>query len=267
MIENLVIVRGAGDIATGTIHRLSRCGFNIIALEAKEPLVIRRTVAFAGAIFDNETTIEGVTAVKAGTLHEACELSGEGIVPVLIDPEGVAIKLLRPEVVVDAILAKRNLGTAKDMAGIVIGLGPGFTAGVDVHAVIETNRGHNLGRVILEGPAESNTGIPGIIAGYGAERIIRAPESGLFKAQCRIGDIVRKGQTVAYVAEVPVFSPLDGVLRGLIHSGTNVEKGLKIGDVDPRGKVEYCYGISDKARAVAGGVLEAILYHRRFKMD
>ena len=262
MHKNLTVVRGGGDLATGTIHRLVRCGFNVIVLEVEKPTVIRRTVAFAQAVFDGETTVEGIQAVRTDGMEQVMKTLDEKRVPVLVDPSGMSINGLKPEIVVDATIVKRNLGTYKDMASIVIGLGPGFTAGEDVHAVVETNRGHDLGRVIYNGSAEPDTGNPGKIEGYGRERIIRAPVAGLIQTKAKIGNSVKKGDVVAFVDDTPVFAPLDGVLRGLIQQGLIVESQFKIGDVDPRNKPEYCFTISDKARAVAGGVLEAILHLR-----
>jgi xanthine dehydrogenase accessory factor len=259
MLENLVVVRGGGDLATGTVYKLTRCGFDVVILETEQPTVIRRTVSFAQAVFDGETTVEGLTAVRADSYDDCHRLLCEDRIPVLIDPECQSLEQLQPEVVVDAIIAKRNIGTSIDMAPIVIGLGPGFRAGKDVHAVIETNRGHNLGRGIYDGEAAPNTGTPGNIGGYSIERIVRAPTSGEIRNISQIGDCVEKGQILAHIEEVPVYSPLCGVLRGLIQSGINVDEHMKIGDVDPRNKPEYCYTISEKSRAIAGGVLEAIM--------
>lgn len=263
MTENLVVVRGGGDLATGTVYKLVRCGFDVVILETGEPTVIRRTVSFAQAVFDGETVVEGMTAVKAVSADECRMLLSKNKIPVLIDPDCKSLSIFKPEAVVDAIVAKRNIGTTIDMASIVIGLGPGFYAGRDVHAVIETNRGHNLGRVIYEGEAEPNTGTPGNIGGFSSERIVRASASGIITNISDIGDSVSEGQILAHIGGEPVISPLSGVLRGMIQSGIYVDKQMKIGDVDPRNKKENCYSISDKSRAIAGGVLEAILYLRR----
>jgi xanthine dehydrogenase accessory factor len=262
MQKNLVVVRGGGDLATGTIYRLARCGFDVVVLESAQPTVIRRTVAFAQAVFDGEATVEGLTAVREKSADSCLRALKSGKVPVLIDPEGQSLNMLKPEVVVDAIIAKRNIGTSADMAPIVIGLGPGFYAGRDVHAVVETMRGHHLGRVIYEGEAAPNTGTPGVIQGYSTERIVRAPASGVIEGRAQIGDSVEKGQIVADIEGMPVHAPLSGVLRGLIQSGLHVDERMKIGDVDPRNKSEYCYSISEKSRAIAGGVVEAILHLR-----
>ncbi len=261
---NLVLVKGAGDLATGVAHRLHRSGFLVLMTEIARPTVIRRPVAFAEAVFDGFHEVEGITARLATGLPEARAILDGGEIPVLIDPRAEAAIQLEPAAVVDAIIAKRNISTRITDAPLVIGLGPGFTAGVDVHAVVETNRGHDLGRVILRGAAEPDTGTPGLIAGYGKERLIKAPADGVFEAVAAIGSLVEADETLGAVGGCPVAAPISGVLRGLIRDGVTVRQGQKIGDVDPRGRVEYCYTISDKARAVAGGVLEAVLMLRWF---
>jgi xanthine dehydrogenase accessory factor len=259
MLENMVVVRGGGDLATGTACKLARCGFDVVILETVQPTAIRRSVSFAQAVYDGEAMVEGLTAAKAGSVTDCAELLKQKKIPVLIDPGCKSLETLRPEVVVDAIIAKRNTGTAIDMAPIVIELKPGFYAGRDVHAVIETNRGHHLGRVIYDGEAAPDTGTPGIINGYGSERVVRAPAAGIITNVSRIGDRVEKGQVIAAIEGTPVVAPLGGVLRGLIQAGLHVDAGMKIGDVDPRNMPEYCDTISEKSRAIAGGVLEAIL--------
>lgn len=259
MDNKLVIIRGGGDIASGIIHRLYKSGFKVIILEIDKPTVIRRTVSYAQAVYDNEVIIEGVKAVKINSVDEIEKVINENNIPLLIDRYGDLISQIKPFVVVDAILAKRNLGTKINFAPIVIGVGPGFEAGKDVHAVIESNRGHNLGRVILNGSAEANTGIPGNIAGYSVERVIRSPKKGVIKHKSKIGDVVSKGEVIGYVDDTEILSPLDGVLRGLIQDGIYVEANFKIGDVDPRGIVDYCFTISEKARAIGGAALQAIL--------
>jgi xanthine dehydrogenase accessory factor len=257
--EKLIIVRGAGDLASGTIHKLARCGFPVVALERDNPSVIRRLVSFANAYYEDDVCIEGIEAVRVYDAQSALEIAYKGIIPLLIDEAAVSVSVIKPDIVVDAIVAKRNLGTHINMAPVVIGLGPGFTAGVDCHVVVETNRGHNLGRVLFEGGAEPNTGVPGVLGGYGFERIVRAPASDSIRTSTEIGDTVEKGDVLGYIGEAPVIAPLTGVLRGFIHDGVSAIAGRKIGDVDPRNKPEYCDTISDKSRAVAGGVLEAIL--------
>ncbi|MDA3958143.1 selenium-dependent molybdenum cofactor biosynthesis protein YqeB [Oceanispirochaeta sp.] len=255
----LIIVRGAGDIASGVICRLHNSGFRVAALETNQPTVIRRTVSFADALRFETALVEGIQAVKTANENEISRAFSEKKIPILADPQGLWIEKLKPLCVVDAILAKKNLGTRMDMAAVVIGLGPGFTAGEDVHAVIETNRGHSLGQVILKGQALKDTGIPGTIGGYSSERVIRAPASGIIEVIRDIESLVKKGEVLARIGKTEVLSPLDGVVRGMIAPGTLVKEGLKMADVDPRGETTYCHQVSDKARAIAGGVLEALL--------
>ena len=262
--KQLVIVRGGGDIATGTIHRLHRCGYPVLILETGFPSAIRRCVAFSEAVYDGSAEVEGVACVKVSSYEEACSMMEQGVVPVMIDEQCQVLDKVRPWAVVDAILAKRNLGTSRDMADKTIGLGPGFTAGQDVDLVIETMRGHNLGRIIGNGGAEPNTGIPGIIGGVGAERVIHSPAKGIFLGKTMIGDMVEKGQLIGTVVtgqgEVAVEASLTGLLRGIIKDGFPVVKGFKIADIDPR-KSEYenCFTISDKARCIAGSVVEGLM--------
>ncbi|WP_302770926.1 selenium-dependent molybdenum cofactor biosynthesis protein YqeB [Anaerotignum lactatifermentans] len=259
-----IVVRGGGDLATGTIHKLYQAGFPVIVLETANPSAIRRYVAFSEAVYEGEWTVEGVTAIWAADFAEAQEILEDGNIPVLIDPNCKILEEIQPQVLIDAILAKKNLGTTMDMAETVIALGPGFTAGVDAHLVIETQRGHNLGRVLTEGAAAPNTGIPGVIAGYGKERVIHAPAAGILQNKSKIGDLVEKGQTIAMIGDVPVTATLTGVLRGLIRDGYPVTEGFKIADIDPReSEQKNCYTISDKARCIAGGVLEGILMRNR----
>lgn len=256
-MNRVIVVKGAGDLATGIAHRLFRSGFPIIMTELAQPTVIRRTVAFAEAVFTGTTVIEGVKAVRSEP-DKAMQVAEEGNIAVVIDAEAAIVGRCKPRAVVDAILAKRNLGTKITDAPVVIGVGPGFTAGVDVHAVVETKRGHYLGRVITQGMALPNSGIPGNIGGYTQERILRAPCNGVFQSISRITRQVEAGEVVAHVNGCPVPATISGVLRGLIRDGLTVTAGLKIGDIDPRCVPEHCYTISDKARAVGGGVLEAL---------
>lgn len=258
--DNLVIVRGGGDIASGTIARLYNSGYKVVVLEIAEPTVIRSKVSFAAAMFEGTITIDGITAVKVETLKEINRVLTDEMIPVVNDPEGNYINALKPAAVVDGILAKKNLGTTKDMAPVVIGLGPGFEAGYDVHAVIETNRGHNLGRVILKGKPEPNTGVPGVIGGHAAKRVVRSTAAGIVKPIKKIGDLVEEGDLLAMIGNSKVKAQISGVLRGMIHEGMKVPENFKIGDIDARGNVENCFTISDKARAVGGGTLEALLY-------
>ncbi len=254
-----VLIRGAGDIASGIALRLHHAGMRVVMTEIAKPTTIRRTVAFSEAVVCGEQTVEDVTARAAKTPEEALSILEQGRIPVLVDPECSSRSVLSPDVQVDAVLAKRNLGTRIDDAPVVIGVGPGFTAGIDCHAVIETMRGHTLGRVYYEGSALPNTNIPGLIGGFAGERVIRASAEGVFMSTHKIGDMVGESETVGFIEGVPVKTTISGVLRGLLADGVRVTKGMKSGDVDPRGKQEYCNLVSDKALSVAGGVLEAIL--------
>ena len=273
--KDLIVVRGAGDLATGTIHRLKKAGFRLLVLEAEHPAAIRRQVALSEAVYAGSARVEDVEAVRMDVdlaekknRKELLEQEMERIwkkdgVPVLVDPAGLSIAALRPAVVVDAILAKKNLGTTKEMAPLVIALGPGFTAGEDVDVVIETKRGHNLGRVIRSGSAVPNTGIPGIIGGYGKERVMHAQAEGILRNAASIGDIVEARAVIAEIetenGTVPVEASLSGLLRGLIRDGYPVTKGFKIADIDPRKEeLQNSFTISDKARCIAGSVLEVI---------
>ena len=255
-----ILIRGAGDIATGIALRLYRARFQVVMTDLSRPTAIRRTVCFSQAIVHGETTVEGVRAVFAEDCAAAEQIMAQGDIPVLADPQCDCRKALCPNALVDAILAKRNLGTALTDAPVVIGIGPGFTAGEDCHAVVETMRGHTLGRVIYEGSALPNTNIPGLIGGYAGERVLRAPADGIFTQLLDIGAEVKAGDIAGTVGGEPMRCTIDGVLRGILPSGTPVHKGMKSGDVDPRCQPEYCTTASDKALAVGGGVLEAILH-------
>ena len=255
----LVVIRGAGDLATGVALRLWRAHIRVIMTDIERPTAIRRTVCFSQAIVHGETTVEDVTAKRAASPEAALGILKTGCIPVLADPDGVCIPALKPDAVVDAILAKKNLGTKITDAPVVIGVGPGFTVGVDCHAVVETMRGHYLGRVIHEGSAIPNTGIPGLIGGFAGERVLRAPADGAFHRILDIGAQVKMGDVAATVDGIPMACTLDGVLRGILADGTPVFKGMKAGDIDPRCEVRHCYCASDKALAVGGGVLEAVL--------
>lgn len=257
-----VFIRGAGDIATGIALRLYRAGCQVALTDLPRPTAIRRTVAFSEAIVLGETRVEEVTARRA-TLEAVPDMLAQGIVPVLVDPEGESIPALHPDVVVDAILAKRNLGTKMTDAPAVIAVGPGFTAGVDCHAVVETMRGHTLGRVYYTGSALPNTAIPGLIGGFAGERVLRAPADGVFHPTHAIGDLVQAGDVVGEVEGQPMTCTISGVLRGILPDGVTVHKGMKSGDVDPRGEKANCTTASDKALAVGGGVLEAVLHLTR----
>lgn len=262
--DTLIIVRGGGDLATGTIHRLWSAGLRVLVLEAEHPAAIRRQVSLCEAVYEGETTVEGLRAVRIETLTQAELVWNQNAVPVLVDPEGRSIAQAKPDVLVDAILAKKNLGTTRDMAPLTIALGPGFTAGQNVDVVVETKRGHRLGRIIREGAAIPNTGIPGVIGGYGKERVIHAQTAGVFQDVCRIGDIVEAGETIAQIKAsdgtvTPVTTQITGILRGLLRSGYPVTPGFKVADVDPRKEeLSNCFLISDKARCIAGSVLELV---------
>ena len=258
--ENLIIVRGGGDLATGTVYKLHQCGFPVLVLETANPSAIRRNVAFCEAVYQGSQTVEGVTCLLADSMEQAEARLREGRLTMLIDPVGACISHFQPLAVVDAILAKKNLGTSRAMAPITVGLGPGFTAGVDVDAVVETKRGHHLGKVLYSGAAAPNTGVPGIIGGYGAERVLRAPAEGVFEPKMEIGRLVKKGEVAAVVNGVPMLCTIDGCLRGLLQGGLTVAEGMKCGDIDPRCKPEHCLQASDKALSIGGGVLEALLH-------
>jgi xanthine dehydrogenase accessory factor len=253
----IAVVKGAGDLASGVGWRLHRVGFDVLMTEVPSPTVIRRTVAFAEAVHEGRVVIDGVVADLVEDATGARAAFERDAVAVMVDPTCEKALTLPPDLVVDAIIAKKNLGTRITDAPAVIALGPGFRAGVDAHAVVETMRGHYLGRVILEGEALPNTGVPGEVGGASAERVLRAPVEGVFTGLCRIGDQVRAGDVLARVEGEPVVTTIDGVVRGILRDGLHVTPGFKVGDVDPRARPEHCFTISDKALSVAGGVLEA----------
>ncbi len=255
-----IMIRGAGEMASGTACRLYRAGFrNLLMTEIDNPLAVRRLVSFSEAICEGDWAVEGIGSTGIDHPEEAPNLWSENIIPIIVDPQALSRHAVNPQVFIDATLAKKNLGTAIDYAPLVIGMGPGFHASRDVHYVIETNRGHDLGRLISNGSASPNTGTPGNIAGYTGERVLRAPDDGLFQSDRRIGDLVEKGATVGQVAGAPVKAQIKGLLRGLIRPGFSVTRGLKIGDMDPRCEPSYCNTISEKARSIGGTVLEAVL--------
>ena len=256
----IIWVRGAGDIATGIAFRLHKSGFSVVMSDLPQPTSIRRTICFSEAIIKGEATVEDITACFAANATAAEKILSAGDVAVLADPTGEIARELNPVAVIDAILAKRNLGTKIDDAPIVVGIGPGFTAGVDCHAVVETARGHTLGRVYYSGAALPDTGIPGNIAGFTLERLLRAPRAGVFRGIKQIGDVVEAGDICAYVDGEPVITRIRGVLRGMLPDGITVYEGMKSGDVDPRCELSHCFTVSDKALAVGGGALEAVLH-------
>ena len=250
----LAVVRGGGDLATGVIYRLWRTGFSLLVLETARPMVIRRPVSAAQAVFEGSHVVDGMEVRR---IASPGELADDGTVGILVDPKCAYLDELRPDLLVDAIMNKKNCGTRRDMAPRVVGLGPGFRAPQDVHAVVETLRGHDLGRVILEGEAAPDTGVPGEIGGATTERLVRSPGDGFLEPLSEIGDLVEAGQVLGTVGGRPVVAKIGGVLRGLIHPTVPVWAGMKIGDVDPRAVRSHCFSISDKALSVGGGVLEA----------
>jgi xanthine dehydrogenase accessory factor len=255
-----IVIKGAGEMATGIAHRLYMAGMrNILMTEIPEPLSVRRNVSFCEAVYEGSVEVEGVKAECIQKIEEVKQVRERQSIAVLVDPQWKCIQILKPHVVVDATMAKRNLGTQKDEAPLVIGVGPGFTAPDGVHIVVESNRGHNLGRTIYNGAAEPYTGIPGQMMGYTKERVLRSPIAGKIKHAKKIGDTVKKGEIILSIDGVPLVATFNGILRGLIRE-IYVTKDEKIGDIDPRGKREHCYTISEKARAIAGGVLEAIMH-------
>lgn len=263
--EVRVLIKGAGDLATGVAARLWRSGFPVVMTELAQPLTIRRTVAFAEAVYAGEVKVEEITARRVSALGDIEVAWHAHVIPVLTGCDEECVAAIKPAVLVDAILAKRNTGTHLTDAPFVVGLGPGLVVGQDVHAVVETNRGHYLGRVLWSGSAQPDTGVPGDIAGFGRERVIYAPAEGIFEHQLDIGAVLNAGDVVGRAGQTPVFAPIAGVLRGLIHNGVPVQAGLKIGDIDPRATPDHCCTISDKALAIGGGVLEAILVYLRGK--
>ena len=255
----MILIKGAGDLATGVAHRLKKCGFNIVMTEISEPTMVRRTVAFSQAVYDTEVEVEGIKAVLASRKEEINKIIEDGNIAILVDEEAKIVKEIKPKIIIDAIIAKKNLGTNINDAEIVIALGPGFTAGIDCHSVVETKRGHYLGKTIYSGSAIPNTGVPGAIGGYTKEKIIRATDDGKISPLANIGDYVEKGDIVAYVNDTPIFAEINGIVRGMLQKDVKVFNGMKSGDIDPRCEKNHCFTISDKARSIGGGVLEAIL--------
>lgn len=254
-----VLVRGGGDLASGVAWRLHQSGFKVVITEIAAPLAVRRKVAFCEAVYDGQSTVDGVKAVLVKGPEQVNAVWEQGFIPLLVDPGAESRHALNPEVIVDAILAKRNLGTSIKDAPLVIALGPGFEAGKHAHFVVETNRGHNLGRLLTSGSAQPDTGVPGPVLGITSDRLLRAPATGPWRNVMDIGDRVKKGDLIGTVQGEALCAPIEGVLRGLIRPGIEVSKGLKIGDIDPRGEKGFCFTISEKALAIAGGVLEGIL--------
>ncbi len=260
LIDLKVLIRGGGEMASGIAHRLHQSHMRVLITEVPNPTAVRRTLAFAEAVYLGSQTIENVNAVLVKDIAEAESQWPHGQIPLLIDPEARIRKILQPDVIVDAIMAKKNITTKISDAPLVLGIGPGFVTGIHAHAVVESNRGYNLGRVIWNGTAEPDTGIPGAISGYTEVRVLRAPRTGHFKGLREIGDPVASGECVAEVDGAPIKTEISGMIRGMLRSGITISAGVKVGDIDPRNEREYCYAISDKARAIGGGVLEAILH-------
>lgn len=265
MERSLIVIRGGGDLATGVAVRLHRSGFDVVVLEIQQPLAVRRGVAFAEAVYSGEIEVEGVRGVFLADARQISQTRSEGAVPVIVDPDVNLIEDVDVSALVDGRM--RKAPPEENLAShlFTIGLGPGFTAGVNCQAVIETNRGHSMGRVIWEGSAEADKKIPAAVVGYDVSRVLRAPLSGILEGGLKIGAMVKAGEEVVRVGGVPVEAPFDGVLRGLVHDGLHVDEAMKIGDLDPRGESSYCFSISDKALAVGGGVLEALLSQPRFR--
>lgn len=254
-----IIVRGGGEMGSAVARLLFLSGLPVAVLEAERPLAVRRLVSFAEAIVSGSVTVEGVTGRRLAVGELGAALEEADGVAVAVDPEGESLACLGPAALVDARMAKRNIGTRLDQAGVVVGLGPGFLAGEDVHAVIETQRGPDLGRVVWAGSAQPDTSVPGTVMGVGEARVLRAPRSGTFRGAWRIGELVLPGSKVGEVDGEPVHAAVGGMVRGLLADGVPVEAGTKVGDIDPRGRTVDPARISDKGRSVAAGALEAVL--------
>lgn len=254
-----VLIKGAGDLASGIGIRLHRCGFTVLMTEIPVPTTVRRTVACSRAVYEEVAVVEDVTAVLCKNAEEINQVTEKDQIAVIVDRDCRIREIWKPDVVVDAILAKKNLGTSIKDAPIVVGVGPGFTAGTDCHVVVETKRGHDLGRCIWQGSAIANTGVPGMIGGYDKERLIKATGSGEFRGTVSIGDMVAGNDVVGYAGGKPIYAQISGVVRGILQDGVVVTEGMKSGDIDPRGNIDSCFTISDKANAIGGGVLEAVL--------
>lgn len=261
-----ILIKGAGDLASGIAVRLVRAGYDVLMTEIAIPTTVRRMVAFSRAVYEGKAEVEGIRGKLVHTIKEVEEVQNKGGIPIIIDEKATISKEYQPEVIVDAIIAKVNLGTRIDEAPLIIGVGPGFEVGKDCHAVVETKRGHYLGKVILEGSAIPNTGVPGSIGGFTNERIIRAKAGGEFKPIAKIGDHVEKDQVIAYSGGEPIHSEMEGIIRGMLQSGVYVHEGMKCGDIDARCELDHCFTVSDKARAIGGGVLEAIVCYEHEKM-
>ncbi|WP_346685337.1 selenium-dependent molybdenum cofactor biosynthesis protein YqeB [Megamonas hypermegale] len=255
-----ILIKGAGDLASGIAWRLRRAGFNVLMTEIAQPLTVRLTVSYSNAVYEGEVEIEGIKGVLVKDYMQAQEVMLKGDIAVIVDEQADVKDEFKPNVIIDAIMAKKNLNTKIDDVPVVIGVGPGFCAGKDCDYVIETKRGHFLGKVIEQGEAIANTGVPGNIGGYTIERIIRSNGDGVFKSVAKIGDSVKKGDIVAYTEDRPIYALIDGIVRGMLHDGIVVSDKMKCGDIDPRAEKSHCFTISDKSRAIGGGALEAVMY-------
>ncbi len=261
MRQLTIVIKGAGEMATGIAHRLFVSGFTrIVMSEIARPIAVRRLVSFCEAVYDGAITVEDVRAELIKDIAGLPALWERKVIGVIVDEKASFIDAVKPDIIVDAIMAKRPKGSIRKAGAFAIGVGPGFVAPDDADAVVESNRGHDMGRVIYNGEAEPHTGVPGVTAGFTRERVVRSPHAGLVRPVKTIGDTVRKGETVAYVGETPVGAQIDGIVRGLIRP-IQVPDNEKIGDVEPRGERRYCYTISEKAHALGGGVLEAVMHH------
>lgn len=258
-MQPYVLIWGGGDLASGVALRLHRVGIRVLVVERDQPLAVRRSVSFCQAVYDGESRVEDVTGRLVGSASELETCWAAGEIPVRVDPDLDLLKDHSALALVDARMRKKQDRLDLTLADMVIGLGPGFTVGENCHAAIETNRGHFLGRVYWEGSPEADTGIPGKVQAYAAERVLHAPADGKVKNLVEIGDLVKADQPVLLVKDQAVGSPFDGVVRGLIHDGVTVRKGMKVGDVDPRPEPFRCWYVSEKSLAIGGGVLEALL--------
>lgn len=255
-----IVVRGAGEMASGVIYQLHKLGYVVIALEMPQPVCVRRLVCFANAIYEKQFEVEGVKSSFANDVSEALRITENKKIPVLVDPDGDSIEIFNPFAVIDARMLKKDINTQISSTPLLIGLGPGFTVGVNCHAIVETNRGKNLGKVILKGKAQEYTGIPVELKNYTYERVLRSPSEGNFITSYKIGDLINVNDVVGSVNDKEIVAKIDGVIRGLIHSNVVVKIDQKIGDIDPRGNKDFCFKISDKANAIGCGVLEALNY-------
>jgi len=253
------LIKGGGEVATGVAHRLFRAHFKVCLTETPNPQAVSRGVSFSEAVYDGEKEVEGVVAKLVKSASEILTVWGEDKLPIIVDPETAIKDTLHPSILVDAIMAKRNTGTRLTDADLVIGLGPGFQAGRDAHLVVETNNSERLGEVIFAGEAEKNTGIPIAIDGLTSERVLHSSSDGLFVTKREIGERVAAGEVIASVGRQELKAPIGGVVRALLRSGIQVKEGTKLAEIDQVASKEICYSIRARVRAIAGGVLEAIL--------